>query len=410
VFQFAATADAEMDGGESVSLGFGPLPFGVTSGGSAQVFLTDSVVAPVLQAAMEVDVTCADNLCEAEAGVPVRFSDASAGAVTSRLWDFGDGTGSTASAVEHIWSAGGSYTVTLEVSDGFSSSLVSMVFRVKAGGCGGGEDETSTACLLEGRYAVAVDWWNRAGESGGGQVALAGTDDSALFWFFDDANWEVLVKVLDGCSANGHVWVFGASTTDVGYRITVTDRSSGETRTYENEVGSPSPAIADTSAFSSGCSSSPVSSGSSSAIAVETAGEMVWSSVADSSPLWSEDAVCTTDSDSHCLLGGRYEVTVEWSTRAGRTGAGRAVWSRTPDSGLFWFFEPGNWEMMVKVLDGCWFNDRHWVLAASATDVGLGLRVRDTVTGAVKVYSKAPGKPAPAIVDVGAFTGICTKP
>jgi hypothetical protein len=28
-----------------------------------------------------------------------------------------------------------------------------------------------------------------------------GTDDSALFWFFEESNWEMLVKVLDGCSA-----------------------------------------------------------------------------------------------------------------------------------------------------------------------------------------------------------------
>ena len=67
----------------------------------------------------------------------------------------------------------------------------------------------------------------------------AGTDDSGLPRFFDPDNWEVLVKVLDGCAVNGHVWVFAASTTDLGYAIRVTDTTDGAERLYRNEPGRP---------------------------------------------------------------------------------------------------------------------------------------------------------------------------
>ena len=49
-----------------------------------------------------------------------------------------------------------------------------------------------------------------------GRVVEAGTNDSGLFRFFDPLNWEILIKVLDGCRTNGRMWVLGASTTESG--------------------------------------------------------------------------------------------------------------------------------------------------------------------------------------------------
>lgn len=65
----------------------------------------------------------------------------------------------------------------------------------------------------------------------------AGTNDSGLFTFSNRENWDVLIKVLDGCSVNGHVWVYGASTTDFGYSTRVTDTLSGSVEEYRNEPG-----------------------------------------------------------------------------------------------------------------------------------------------------------------------------
>jgi len=121
-----------------------------------------------------------------------------------------------------------------------------------------------------------------------------------------------------------------------------------------------------------------------------------------------EEDVCATDAQMLCLHGGRYQVGVEWSTDDGASGAGRRAAPATRDSGLFWFFAPDNWEMLIKVLDGCRHNGHHWVFAASATNLGLKLTVTDTETGKSKVYRKDPGEPAPAFTDVAAFPEACT--
>ncbi len=108
-------------------------------------------------------------------------------------------------------------------------------------------------CLQDSRFEVKAQWWRPKGASGAGLAVPESTVDSGLFRFFDSRNWEVLIKVLDGCANNGHMWVLGASTTDLGYRISVTDTVTGERRQYENEPGRPAPAIVDNEAFSAPC-------------------------------------------------------------------------------------------------------------------------------------------------------------
>ena len=50
--------------------------------------------------------------------------------------------------------------------------------------------------------------------------------------FFNAANPEVLIKVLDGCGFNNHYWVFYAATTSVGFDLTVRDTTTGDSMTY----------------------------------------------------------------------------------------------------------------------------------------------------------------------------------
>ena len=111
--------------------------------------------------------------------------------------------------------------------------------------------DEETLCLKGSRFEVRLDHLAE-GEPRPARVADSGTEESGLFWIFDPANWEVLVKVLDGCS-NGAVWVYGASTTDVGYVITVTDTASGEVRKYRNEPGRRATSITDMNAFPGAC-------------------------------------------------------------------------------------------------------------------------------------------------------------
>ena len=90
-----------------------------------------------------------------------------------------------------------------------------------------------------------------------------------------------------------------------------------------------------------------------------------------------EHDACVESSTVLCLHEGRYEVKVEF-TANDETKPARVARPRTDDSGLFYFFEPNNWEMLLKVLDACEVNGHHWVFAATASDVGIRLVVRDT--------------------------------
>ena len=200
------------------------------------------------------DIDCPEDPCRVRTGDEIAFTDTSSGTVTGRHWDFGDDRPSRRSTPRHAWSSPGFYTVTLTVTGADTESKTARVFLVQAsepaGTC---EADTETLCLQNSRFAVAVAWRRADGTGGAGVVVHEGTNDSGLFRFFDENNWEVLVKVLDGCSSNGHVWVYGASATNLGYTIRVTDTVSGAVREYRNEAGVAAAAATDSSAFSEGC-------------------------------------------------------------------------------------------------------------------------------------------------------------
>lgn len=111
-----------------------------------------------------------------------------------------------------------------------------------------------TLCLHGARYEVRVEWWTGDGGTGPAKVVGEATDDSGLFRFFDADNWEFLVKVLDGCVVNGHYWVYGASTTNLGYVIRVADTAADTVQEYRNDPGRSAAAITDAEAFPNSCS------------------------------------------------------------------------------------------------------------------------------------------------------------
>jgi hypothetical protein len=100
-------------------------------------------------------------------------------------------------------------------------------------------------CLLDGRFRVDVTWNSFDGSEGLG----IGDDNVGSFWFFSPNNVELLVKALDGCSINGHYWLFGSGLTNVGVRMVVTDTHTDRQKTYENALGHAFAPILDTQAF-----------------------------------------------------------------------------------------------------------------------------------------------------------------
>ena len=74
-----------------------------------------------------------------------------------------------------------------------------------------------------GRFQVSVIWKNFAAETGSGYAVPLGSNDSALFWFFQPQNWEFLIKVINGCGLNGRYWVYMAATTNVEFHAVIRD-------------------------------------------------------------------------------------------------------------------------------------------------------------------------------------------
>ncbi|PWR75680.1 PKD domain-containing protein [Methanospirillum stamsii] len=69
-----------------------------------------------------------------QAPLSVSFTDLSIGPPTSYLWNFGDGTTSTESDPTHVYSAGGSYTVTLTVKNSGGSHTMKRENYISVGG------------------------------------------------------------------------------------------------------------------------------------------------------------------------------------------------------------------------------------------------------------------------------------
>src|SRR5262249_28263599 len=153
---------------------------------------------------------------------------------------------------------------------------------------------------------------------------------TGAFWFFNDANLELVVKVLDGRAVNGKFWFFYGALSDVAYDITVTDTVTGEERVYHN------PALtlasrADTAAFPLGTK----------LLASNQPGEApqpVAEAVVSAAPTVA--AICSPDPGALCLEGSRFTVAVAFTDpRTGAAGRGTAI-ELTSETGYFWFFGP----------------------------------------------------------------------
>lgn len=109
--------------------------------------------------------------------------------------------------------------------------------------------DATSLCLAGWRFRVTADWQTQDGRSGHGN-AVALTDESGSFTFFDPANVELVVKVHDACAFNQKWWVFAGGLTNVEVSLTVTDTASGGTsKTYVNPLGVPFEPIQDTAAL-----------------------------------------------------------------------------------------------------------------------------------------------------------------
>jgi hypothetical protein len=225
--------------------------------------------------------------------------------------------------------------------------------------------DDETLCLGNGRYALEVRWRTEDGVAGVGRpIGFDAAGTTGFFWFFDQANIELVVKMLDGAVINDHDWLFAGALSNVEYWISATDTLTGATRWYHNPPGNIC-GFADIDAFWKQAGG-PIGPG------FEVA----------SAPAVAESSLS--------LLGGRFRVEVSWKTPDGATGSGVAV-PATDQSGYFWFFDQANLELVVKMLDGVGVNGHYWLFHGALSNVEYEIAVTDQLTAERKVWRNPQG-------------------
>ena len=126
-------------------------------------------------------------------------------------------------------------------------------------------------------------------------------------------------------------------------------------------------------------------------------------------PLRVYDATgCVPSATVLCLHHGRFEVEATWEGFGGGSGEAQAIPlagldGDRDDTGLFWFFNPTNVELTVKVLDGCGVNGRYWVFLSPGSTVRWQLTVTDTATRESRLYDNDLGETPELVADTAAF-------
>lgn len=101
--------------------------------------------------------------------------------------------------------------------------------------------------------------------------------------------------------------------------------------------------------------------------------------------------VCTADTQTMCLIGGRYRVTSQWTNQY----AGGAVSTMnratlTDATGAFWIADANTYEYLIRISTAT-NNGRAWIAIPTFTDVEFSILVEDLTGGQSKTYHSLPG-------------------
>lgn len=241
-----------------------------------------------------------------------------------------------------------------------------------------------TACLLGGKFRVEgtmsnfdnppVTFSTRVMNFTGGR---AESDQAVFFESFTEGNFEVGVKMVDGCGfPEGHplrsYWAFFGALTNADTSIEVEDTVTGEVYQWGNPAGSFPTTLGDTMAFP--CTDGP--------------------SLED----------CVPGPGAACLLSDRFRVTgsmknfdsppATFSTQVMTFGgSGRA---ESDQAVFFESFTAGNFEAGVKMVDACNFPQdspfrAYWVFYGALTNAETRLTVTQVSTGATDEWFNPAG-------------------
>ena len=182
-------------------------------------------------------ITAPASVAAGSTGNVASVPDAGAGAIYA--WTISGGTipgSASGRTIAFTAGASGNVVLTSTVTTAPSCSATgTKTIPITTGGTGPCATSGPDLCLQQNRFRLNVSWKNPYdGGSTGVGTAVGLTTDTGYFWFFQSANVELVVKVLDGRGVNGKFWVFYGALSDVEYTITITDTTTGAVKTYYN--------------------------------------------------------------------------------------------------------------------------------------------------------------------------------
>ncbi|MDY7094856.1 MAG: hypothetical protein SX243_17930 [Acidobacteriota bacterium] len=247
------------------------------------------------------------------------------------------------------------------------------------------EARADRICLGGGRFELLADWRDPRTGSGGRARDGGGGETAGAFWFSEDDNLEVPVKILNGSGVNGQSWLFYSTLTHLPFWLSVADLQTGRDKTYTHAFRDLC-GEADLHAF-------PWHEGEVPPAEPQPESYREPSGVSTATPTPVEAGLCSDDPTALCYLGGRFRARVSWRDPRppGREGVGKPT-ARDGRTGSFWFFQPSNPELYLKILDGSAINRKYWVFFAPLTDLGVQLAITDTRVGNTVFYHKASGE------------------
>lgn len=254
-------------------------------------------------------------------------------------------------------------------------------------GSGDCQPSATDLCLLDDRFRVSVEWEDEpanpfrfldtplAGQ--GNAVDLPGDNriDGGYFWFFEPDDIELVVKVLDGRSINGHFWVFYGSTTNVEFTLRVVDTQTDTPVEYFSAQGELSVG-GDTRAFEE----TPSGGGQIGAAAAALVPRAVFRP--------RNGVPSCDDPEVTCVHDGR--IAIESALPNFQDPDGPPVPGRpartTSTSTILYHNLPESLDALVKVIDARSANGRFWIFASTFGLPEGEITVTDRETGVARVF------------------------
>ncbi|HQR46547.1 MAG TPA: NHL repeat-containing protein [Thermoanaerobaculia bacterium] len=209
--------------------------------------------------------------------------------------------------------------------------------------------------LSQSRVLITVDWQNQYSGERGTAYSLPQDDRFGFFYFFDKNNPEVFVKVLDFGAGSALCFVGGL--TDFYYKVTFRVLRTGQTLVFEKPAGDYVGFVDNGTLQFSMAPDAPMASNAgtggmtfvgtlSTSEAEQSAGEAAAEAFSAGIP-----QTLAATPQSLVFSSGRVSVNVDWRNQySGETGRAFGL-PKADQYGFFYYTDPNNPEVFVKVLD-----------------------------------------------------------